>query len=220
MRRLLFGVVICATMGGTVALADRYKVPDGCTPIATLRLAQCVVAHFSRCEGGTIEEQFIDGRFVARMTYTHPALFVRFQGADGRVIGHAYGEGAPEPGDVLEPGDRFAYERRVYRTVGEPDIGDEGTEVLEVGQPMEIELDGRRLRVLDLRFEVTNPETGYQYRERSLMLMDPPLTLGTIGAVVGGEEDESFSTLPESVSLDGEPGFLSMQPGESCGEGI
>ena len=85
---------------------------------------------------------------------------------------------------------------------------------MNVGSEIDLELDGKRYRVVDIRFEVTNPENGYEYRERALMLIEPAMTLGSLGFVKGEEE---FSTLPESLSLKGEFGFGSMTPAASCG---
>lgn len=197
--------------------ASLYEPPADCQAIATLRLANCVVTQVSRCAEGNVEDRFVAGAFQGRSFYTHPSLFVRYEGVDGFIVGHAYGEGTPAPDAVLSPGDRFSYERRVYRSRGDAQAGDEGEEVMEVGNRLEIELDGKRYEVLDIRFEVTNEETGYEYRERALMLESPALTLGILGAVNDPEGGENYSTIPESISLEGDPGFRSQQPPASCG---
>ena len=198
------------------AVADTYTPPDGCEMIATMRMAQCVVEHISRCPKGNVSEQFRDGAYIGRSVYSHPSLFIRYEAVNGYIVGHAYGEGAPKLGEPLTTGDTFTYTRRVFRSQGDAEAGDEGTEVMEIGNEIDIDLGGKRYRVLDIRFEVTNPDTGYEYRERALMLREPAMTLGSLGFVKG--EDE-FSTLPESISLAGEAGFRSMAPAASCGEG-
>lgn len=196
--------------------AASYDPPEGCEVIATMRMAQCVVEHVSRCEEGNVSEQFRDGAFLGRSIYTHPSMFVRYEAANGFIVGHAYGEGVPQLGDRLATGDTYTYSRRVFRSQGDDEPGDEGTEVMEIGNEIDIDLGGKRYRVLDIRFEVTNPETGFEYRERALMLIEPALTLGSLGYVRGEEE---FSTLPESISLKGDFGFRTMTPAASCGEG-
>ena len=140
------------------------------------------------------------------------------KGWDGRVVGHDYGATAPEPGTQLETGATYTYSRDVYRDGGPGEPGDTGTEVMTVGPELGLTLDGRTYRVLDIRFTVRNPDTGYDYRERALMLLDPPLSLGALGTSVDadGTVTEGFSTVPESMSLRGDPGFGSMEPVPSC----
>ena len=193
-----------------------YDPPEGCAVIATMRMSQCIVEHVSRCPEGNISDQFRSGKFLGRSIYSHPSMFVRYEAANGFIIGHAYGDGVPRLGQTLKTGERFSYTRRVFRSQGDDEPGDEGTEVMEIGNEIDIDLGGKRYRVLDIRFEVSNPETGYEYRERALMLLEPALTLGSLGYVKGEEE---FSTLPESISLEGDFGFRAMTPAASCGEG-
>lgn len=210
---LLAAAVALATQTGQAA---SYDPPEGCDVIATMRRAQCVVEHVSRCAEGNIADQFRDGKYLGRSVYTHPSMFVRYEAANGFIVGHAYGDGAPRLGDSLKTGDRHTYTRRVFRSQGDDQPGDEGTEVMEIGDEIDIDLDGKRYRVLDIRFDVSNSDTGYHYRERALMMIEPALTLGSLGYVKGEEE---FSTLPESISLQGDFGFRSMTPAASCGEG-
>ena len=198
------------------AMADNYDPPEGCEVIATMRMAQCIVEQVSRCPNGNVSEQYRDGEYLGRSLYAHPSLFIRFEAATGYIVGHAYGKGAPLLGDPIKTGDKFTYTRKVFRNQGDDQPGDDGTEVMDVGNEIDLDLDGRRYRVIDIRFVVTNPETGYDYRERALMLLDPAVTLGSLGYVKGEEE---FSTLPESISLSGEAGFRSMTPAASCGQG-
>lgn len=198
------------------AIADTYDPPADCKVIATMRLDECVVAHVSQCPDGNIEDQFLDGNFLGRLYYSHPSLFIRFEGVTGFIIGHAYGEGAPKLGDTLTTGDTYTYTRRVFRSRGDDEAGDDGTEVMEIGNVIELKLADKTYRVLDIRFRVTNPDTGYDYRERALMLMEPAMSLGSLGLVKGEEE---FSSLPQSLSLDGDIGFRSMRPSADCGQG-
>lgn len=212
LRFALIALSLSLTAGN--AEADGYTAPEGCELIATMRMSECVVEQVSRCPGGNVSEQFREGQYLGRSVYGHPSLFIRYEAANGYIIGHAYGEGTPALGKTLMKGETYTYDRRVFRNQGDREDGDKGTEVMNVGSEIDLELDGKRYRVVDIRFEVTNPENGYEYRERALMLIEPAMTLGSLGFVKGEEE---FSTLPESLSLKGEFGFGSMTPAASCG---
>ncbi len=216
LRTLLAATLALTGLTPLPAAADFYDPPADCTVVATMRMDECVVAHVSQCPDGNIEDQFLDGKFLGRLHYSHPSLFIRFEGISGYIIGHAYGEGAPKLGRSLKSGEKYSYTRRVFRTRGDDEPGDDGTEVMEVGNEIDLSLDGKTYRVLDIRFIVTNPDNGYEYRERALMLREPALSLGSLGFVKGEEE---FSSLPQSLSLDGDIGFRSMLPSPSCGEG-
>ena len=215
----LAGLALSAfCFAGPAAGETLYEAPAGCEVAATLRLPSCVVRHVSICAGGNIADSYRDAVFVGRAHYAHPSLFVRWQGADGRAVGHDYGAGAPEPGAAIAPGERYVYSRDVWRGEGPAEAGDRGTEVMAVGGPVTLTLDGWSYRVLDIRFEVTNPKTGYDYRERALMLVEPRITLGAIGASYGpdGEILEGVNDMPESISMPGQAGFRSMNPVPSC----
>ncbi len=203
----------------TAALsASLDDAPAECKPIATLRLPDCLVRQVSACPNGNIVDAYHDGSYTGRSFYSHPSLFLRYEGADGYVSGHKYGDGAPSLSEELQTGGSYTYSRDVYRSEGEPEPGDTGTEAMRIGEALSIELGGRTYRVLDIRFEVSNPETGYLYRERALMMTDPALTIGVIGTHYNpdGTEEGSYSSIPESMSLPGEPGFRSFDPAPSC----
>lgn len=216
--RVLF-LALALALAALPARAERlYAPPEGCRALATLRLPGCLVRHVAACPSGNIVDSYQDSVLVGRSHYSHPALFVRHDSVNGTAVGHDYGPGAPEPGAEIAPGETYTYSREVWREPGAPEPGDAGTEEMSVGGPSTLTVETRRYRVLDLRFRVENPETGYLYRERALMLIDPPLTLGAMGTVYGadGEVVESFSAIPDGVSLEGEPGFRSMNPSPSC----
>ena len=216
-RPIVAAAILVTSITGAAADSDMYDPPKDCTAIATLRLAQCVVAHVSRCPEGNIEDRFIDGNFLGRSFYTHPSLFVRYESADGFIVGHAYGEGVPANDETLAAGKTYTYERRGFRSRGDDEAGDVGIETLNVGNPLDLELGNKRYRVLDIRFAVTNADNGYEYRERALMLVEPPVTLGVVAEVTGGDAQDNYSSLPESIALDGDLGFRTMMPAPSCG---
>ncbi|MFK7944374.1 MAG: hypothetical protein AB8B85_15870 [Paracoccaceae bacterium] len=202
---------------GTGLGQTHYTPPAGCEALATLRLASCVVRQISACANGNISDQFSEGRLIGRAEYSHPSLFMRFIGTNGSVSGHKYGPGAPKLGDVLKRGQRFEYSREVYRNMGEPTPGDQGTEVMQVGRLGTIEIGQRSHKVRDIRFEVTN-EAGYRYVERALILVDPELTLGVTSRELAsdGGTKSNYSSLPEAISLPGDPDFLGFDPAPSC----
>lgn len=211
---LISVVLACAA---PAAASELYRAPTGCEPIATLRLPDCQVRQVASCPSGNIVDSYVEGVYTGRSFYGHPSLFLRFESVFGAVTGHRYGPGAPAPGAVLAPGDRFSYTRDVYRTGDEAKPGDTGVEEMDVNAPAAITIGGRRLGVLDIRFRVTN-EAGYLYRERALMVRDPAFTLGVIGSVreTADGPTESFSTIPEAVSLPGDPDFRGFDPAPSC----
>ena len=215
--RHLIPVLAALLISAPVNAATLYAPPEGCEAIATLRMGNCVTRQVARCEPGNIVDSYHEGTYIGRSFYSHPSLFLRFEGSDGRVSGHEYGAGTPEPGEVLRPGDNYSYSRDAYRNLGEPELGDVGVEVMEVLEPVILTIGTERYRLLDIRFEVTNDE-GYHYRERAFLLQDPGLTVGVVSATYGedGEITGTHSTIPESMSLNGDPGFRSFDPAPSC----
>ena len=217
MRQLFHFCIFLLISVAPLRAASTYEAPQGCKPIATLRMENCLVRQVARCEAGNIVDSFHEGTYVGRSYYTHPSLFLRFEGVDGRISGHEYGAGTPRPDARLSPGDIYTYSRDVYRSAGEPEHGDVGTEEMEIREPVTLTIGGKRYRLLDIRFEVTNDE-GYHYRERAFLLQDPGLTIGVVSATYGedGEIAEQYSSIPESLSLFGDPGFRSFDPAASC----
>ena len=112
------------TLAAGSAHSDGYTAPEGCELIATMRMSECVVEHVSRCTGGNVSEQFRDGQYLGRAVYGHPSLFIRYEAANGYIIGHAYGEGTPELGKTLQKGETYTYERQVFRNQGDREEGD------------------------------------------------------------------------------------------------
>lgn len=209
-------VVLSMCLPGNAYAQSVYEPPEGCQLVATLRDANCIVRHVSACPSGNIADHFQEGMYGGRAFYGHPSLFLRFEGATGYVAGHSYGDGAPELGRNLEPGDVFTYTRSVYRNIGDGEPGDEGTETLTVGQPLTATIGGRDYTVVDLLFDVT--AEGFRYRERALMLKDPPLTIGVTSSTYGadGSVETSFSSIPESISVAGDPDLGGFEPAPSC----
>ena len=195
----------------------RYAPPEGCEALATLRLPSCIVRHVSACPNGNIVDGFREGRHAGRAYYAHPAIFLRYEGTDGYVAGHDYGAGTPGLTEALGPGQVFRYTRRVYRSGGVTEPGDEGTEVMEVGRLGRFEMGGRQYTVRDIRFEVTNDD-GFRYVERALMLASPSLTLGVTATTYAadGSVESTANTLPEAISLPGDADFLGFDPAPSC----
>lgn len=202
---------------GLALAQSRYAPPEGCEPLATLRLPSCIVRHVSACANGNIVDGYYDGVYAGRAYYQHPALFLRYEGADGYVAGHVYGPGTPARLESLSPGQRYEYARSVYRSSGAEEAGDEGTEVMEIGSLAVIELGGRTYTVRDVRFQVTN-DAGYRYIERALVLAQPVLTLGVTATTYAadGSVERVANTLPETVSLPGDPDFMGFDPAPSC----
>jgi hypothetical protein len=219
MRCIAILMMTCSVVAGSNAAADTlYEAPEECTEIATLRLPECLVRHVSACPNGNIVDAYMDGVYTGRSYYGHPSLFLRFEGADGYVSGHEYGSGTPTLGETLTPGASFLYSRDVYRSEGAGEPGDTGTEEMRIGKRLSIELSGRSYSVLEIRFEVANQETGYLYKELALMSEEPALTIGVVGTHYNkdGSVEGTYSSIPESMSLPGEPGFRSFDPAASC----
>ena len=216
MRVVLACLFVLGCIGNGHA-QSRYTPPEGCEALATLRLPNCIVRHVSSCPSGNIADGFVEGRYAGRAYYANPALFLRYEGTDGYVAGHTYGAGTPSRSEALGPGQIFTYTRSVYRNAGEPKPGDEGTEVMEVGRLGSFEMGGRPYTVRDIRFEVTNDQ-GFRYVERALMLASPVLTLGVTATTykVDGSVESTANTLPEAISLPGDPDFLGFDPAPSC----
>lgn len=219
MRSLLALTLAVSALVESAASAEAlYEAPEECRPIATLRLPECLVRHVSACPNGNIVDGYMDGVYTGRSFYGHPSLFLRFEGADGFVSGHQYGSGAPDLAEELTPGSTYTYSREAYRSEGAETPGDTGTEEMRIGKQLSIELGGRSYSVLEIRFEVSNPETGYLYRELALMSQNPALTIGVIGTHyrADGSVEGTHSSIPESMSLPGDPGFRSFDPAASC----
>ena len=216
--RILALAALTAFVALPAAGETLYQAPQGCKPVATLRLPSCLVKQVATCSSGNIVDHFKDSSFLGRAYYDHPSLFIRFDGVDGRTTRHIYGESAPRQGVNLSPGDNYTYTRDVERTEGQAEPGDTGTEVMKVGDKLTLTLDTKRFEVLDIHFTVTNPETGYDYRERALMLTDPMISIGAIGATYNadGSVVSGYDGMPESISLEGQPGFRSQNPASSC----
>ncbi|MEM6622904.1 MAG: hypothetical protein AAF674_11795 [Pseudomonadota bacterium] len=195
---------------------SRYVAPEGCRLIATLRAPSCMVRQVSSCPAGNVTDDFFEGRFIGRAYYSHPSMFLRYERADGMVAGHNYGPGTPERDAKLFPGETYTYERTVYRSEGETEPGDAGTEVLKVGKRAIITIGDRNYPVVDLLFEVT--ADGYLYKERAMLLQDPEVTLGVTSTRydADGEVAETFSTIPEAISLKGDPDLGFFEPAPSC----
>lgn len=201
------------------ALADGpYEAPAGCQPVATVRLPDCLVRQVAICETGSISDYYHEGGYVGRVSYGHPAMAVRFDLPGGIVIEHRYGAGAPSGGERPAKGVVYSYSHEVVRSTGEVQKGDRGTEEMTVGETYAMAIGGRDVTVTEIGFAMTVPEDDYVYRERAILLADPLVMIGRIGATydLAGNALGVSGGLPASISLPGEPGFLGMDPVEGC----
>lgn len=198
--------------------AAAYEAPPGCVAAATVRMPDCLVRQVSACEGRSVSEFFLEGEFVGRITYAHPAMAVLFEFPDGGTIEHRYGAGAPAGSDRPPAGARFAYSHDVVRSTGGHQAGDRGSEEMAVGETYAMTIGTRQVTVTEIGFTLTAPADDYVYRERAFLLADPPVMLGRIGATydMAGNATGTSGAIPAAISLPGDPDFGGMAPAPGC----
>ena len=215
-RFFLSGFVFAGLAG--VGHAETYSAPPECVHEATVRSQDCLTKHISVCGAQILSDVFQEERFFARKFYEHPTLFTVLIHSSGLQVGHKYGDGAPDWGVVVEPGERYEYRREVVRNFEISEPGDDGVEVMEILPRETMRLAGRDFTVLPQLFEVIGAGGDYRLVERAYVLDQPRIPLGGVSETFDGDGDltESHDGGPVSISLPGEAGFATNTPPPHC----
>ncbi|MEM7212413.1 MAG: hypothetical protein AAF479_11060 [Pseudomonadota bacterium] len=202
------------------AKAQTYSAPEGCEHLVTVRSETCVTSHMSSCQSQMIEDRFVDGQLRSRSFWQHPTLFTLMQSVSGAVAGHKYGDGTPVWGTRVAPGEVYRYRRRVQRnfTTG-PEPGDHGDEVMTVREATSMAIGTRTVEVMPLDYEVIGDDGDYKLTERSFLLNEPRIVIGSTCETFDGQGNSKATggDLPGEIVFPGEPGFGAHHGLSRCG---
>lgn len=201
------------------AVAGDYRLPEGCTGLATLQLSDCTVSQYYRCDGDPAgmmhRDDLTEEGLSFRSTTDAEARWVRSESYPGQIIDRLGAETDPASlTELLETGlDSYDFEV----------ISSDGLRQHFSGYDRltgaEVTVDGVRLLETEFEMHVLSPDGTLLWTSAGREYVHEGWRSFISGQRQVTRDGESYDLdeRPVTFALPGERGFLARRPIYGCG---